>query len=435
MNPEKVTNNSLVNLLKQARRQVSQKRLANILGRDVRTLRRWEKSENPVDSLALQTLYSIIRGERNIVQEDTNYYGNGSSKFKFIDLFAGIGGTRLGFEAVGGKCVFTSEWDRFAVQTYRGNFGDQHEVAGDITKIDEKEIPDHDVLLAGFPCQPFSLAGVSKKNSLGIDHGFNDKIQGTLFFDLARILDEKRPKAFLLENVKNLKSHDQGRTYKIIEQVLKEDLGYDTYTNVIDASTMVPQHRERIFIVGFKEPVNFNWDAIKWPDEYPKLESILHNNQEEPENPYTRYFRGKTSVMPKYTLSDHLWNYLQEYAEKHRKKGNGFGYSVFGPEDRARTLSARYHKDGSEILIKQDRKNPRRLTPRECARLMGYPSDFNIPVSDTQAYRQFGNSIVVSVVEKIADLMAKFISDPNYAPEILVDSNRHRQMTLDLKYA
>lgn len=336
-----------------------------------------------------------------------------SSKFTFIDLFAGIGGTRQAFESQGGKCVFTSEWNKFACQTYRENFADDHEIAGDITEVSVDDIPDHDVLVGGFPCQPFSIAGVSKKNSLGRSHGFDDETQGTLFFDIVRILEAKQPKAFLLENVKNLKSHDKGRTFKIIMKRLR-DLGYIVPDpQVIDAVRFVPQHRERIFIAGFREEVGFDWKSVKMPaiDQGPKLKSILHGHVagEEPEDPYSVVLKNKLQANPKYMLSDKLWNYLQDYAAKHAKKGNGFGCQVVTPEDHSRTLSARYYKDGSEILIaesRRQRKNPRRLTPRECARLMGFPDTFKIPVSDTQAYKQFGNSVVVPVVESIAEAYA-----------------------------
>lgn len=269
------------------------------------------------------------------------------------------------------------------------------------------------VLLAGFPCQPFSLAGVSKKNSLGRPHGFDCDTQGTLFFEIERILRHHRPKAFLLENVKNLTTHDGGRTFKVIQQVLREDLGYHIFPKVIDAQRCLPQHRERVYIVGFGEPVDFSWDDLPAPaDPAPVLRSVLHpeDGSEEPEPPYTDA-RGR--VNRKYVLSDHLWQYLQDYAEKHRLKGNGFGFGLVGPDDVARTLSARYHKDGSEILIRRRNGPPRRLTPRECARLMGFDAPgrppMRIPVSDTQAYRQFGNSVAVPVVEQVAHLMQPFI--------------------------
>ena len=306
--------------------------------------------------------------------------------FTFIDLFAGIGGTRLAFEKAGGTCVFSSEIDKFARQTYFTNFGEMP--SGDIRTIGENDIPDHDVLLAGFPCQPFSISGVSKRKSLNMPHGFRDKTKGTLFFDIARILEAKRPRAFLLENVKHLKHHDKGRTYRIIRETLEKELGYDIHDAVIDARLLVPQHRERIFIAGFDRPTPFAFP--KMPDKKPRLRDILEKD-----------------IDPKYTLTDHLWNYLREYAAKHRARGNGFGYGLADLDGTTRTLSARYYKDGSEILIPQEGKNPRRLTPRECARLMGFPDSFKIPVSDTQAYRQFGNSIVVPVAEEIARAMVE----------------------------
>ncbi|CAG1002304.1 MAG: DNA (cytosine-5-)-methyltransferase [Anaerolinea sp.] len=301
--------------------------------------------------------------------------------FTFIDLFAGIGGFRIAFERAGGQCVFSSEWDKQAQITYFANYGETP--AGDITAIPTVNIPDHDVLTAGFPCQPFSIAGVTKNNALGNPHGFGHETQGTLFFDVARIIAEKRPKAFVLENVKNLKNHDKGRTFRVIEETLVDELGYYVYYDVIDAKTVVPQHRERIYIVGFREPRKFSFPKL--PDLRPQMRDILEPN-----------------VDSKYTLTDHLWKYLQDYAEKHKAKGNGFGFGLTDLSGTSRTLSARYYKDGSEILIPQTGKNPRRLTPRECARLMGFPDGFKIVVSDTRAYKQFGNSVVVPVIEAIA---------------------------------
>ncbi len=330
--------------------------------------------------------------------------------FTFIDLFAGIGGLRLGFEATGGQCIYTSEWDEYAQTTYKANFPDEWEIAGDITQISENDIPDHDVLLAGFPCQPFSLAGVSKKKALGQPHGFHDKTQGTLFFHVARILAAKRPAAFLLENVKNLASHDRGNTFRVICEVLEQELGYHIRWKVIDGQHFVPQHRERILIAGFREPVDFSWDDMPLPEKGSlRLRSILHNQKNMVPADMGKYTTAGGRALSKYTLSDHLWQYLQNYAAKHRAAGHGFGYSVFGPEDIARTLSARYYKDGSEILIRQGEKNPRRLTPRECARLMGFPDSFAIPVSDTRAYKQFGNSVVVPLIEAAAHHMEPYI--------------------------
>ena len=315
------------------------------------------------------------------------------SQFTFIDLFAGIGGMRLAYKNVGGRCVYSNEWNKYSQQTYYANFGEQPE--GDITKVDAKTIPDHDILVAGFPCQPFSIAGVSKKISLGRKTGFEDKTQGTLFFDVCRILKEKRPKAFMLENVKNLKSHDKGRTFKTILESLDE-LKYKVFFAVLDGQNFVPQHRERIIIVGFDmerygDDIEFDFD-ITPVNPKPVMRDILEKK-----------------VDDKYTLSDNLWTYLQNYAAKHRAAGNGFGYGIAPLDGVSRTISARYHKDGSEILIAQKGKNPRRLTPRECARLQGFPESFVIPVSDTQAYRQFGNSVVVPLIENVAKLIVEKI--------------------------
>lgn len=398
-------NTSAKDLFSRCRQIFSQEQLAEELGKTVRTIRRWEKGQGRIPDIAVPALRALLKGDLRVMEDSPVYGSQSSGEFSFIDLFAGIGGTRQAFESVGGKCVFTSEWDRFACQTYRANYCDEHEIAGDITKVHTDQIPDHDVLVAGFPCQPFSLAGVSKKNSLGRSHGFKDQTQGTLFFDIVRILEARRPRAFLLENVKHLRRHDQGRTFEVIMRTLQQELGYQVSERVVNAASFVPQSRERIFIVGSREPMGFDWDSIVIPpvDVGPKLESILHHSEEAPEGHFTEIRRKKCRVADRYTLTDHLWTYLQNYAEKHAAKGNGFGCSVFGPKDVARTLSARYFKDGSEILIKQARKNPRRLTPRECARLMGFPDTFKIQVSDTQAYKQFGNSVVVPVVAAVAE--------------------------------
>ncbi|MGD2168311.1 MAG: DNA (cytosine-5-)-methyltransferase [Gammaproteobacteria bacterium] len=339
---------------------------------------------------------------------------HGNVPFKFIDLFAGIGGFRAALTSLGGECVFTSEWDKYAVRTYRAWFGDEDIHTGDIRDLDPAtEIPDHDLLCAGFPCQPFSLAGVSKKNSLGRVHGFDDKDQGNLFFSIMRVVDAKRPPVLMLENVKNLKSHDKGNTWAVIRQNI-ENRGYIVFDEVIDAQAWVPQHRERIYIVCFDGSVFGRRDQIQFEfpgepaDAPPALERIL----------------AKEPPDRRYMLSDKLWRYLRGYAEKHKAKGNGFGYSCFGGSDVARTLSARYYKDGSEILIRQRGwKNPRRLTPSEARNLMGFDLRFaqlfghdeGFPqvVSDTQAYRQFGNAVVPHVVEaigrKIVDSMARVI--------------------------
>lgn len=316
-------------------------------------------------------------------------------QFSFIDLFAGIGGMRIAFERAGGHCVYSNEWNKYSQQTYFANFGEQPE--GDITQVDEKYIPDHDILVAGFPCQPFSIAGVSKKNSMGKATGFADKTQGTLFFDVCRILKEKRPKAFMLENVKNLCSHDKGRTFQVIKESLDE-LNYEVFFDILDGQNYVPQHRERILIVGFdreKYGENIDFEFNLTPKEpKPVMRDILD-----------------AEVDDKYTLSDKLWTYLQNYAAKHKAAGNGFGYGLAPLDGISRTISARYYKDGSEILIAQEGKNPRRLTPRECARLQGFPDDFKIPVSDTQAYKQFGNSVVVPLMENVAKLIVDKLAE------------------------
>lgn len=381
---------------------VSIEELAARLGYSARQLYRWESGQGVPREAALSMLRSMRGGYTADVAQ---------SRFNFVDLFAGIGGLRKGFDAIGGHCVFTSEWNKYAQQTYAANFRDNHALNGDITQIDAADIPDHDVLVAGFPCQPFSLAGVSKKNSLGRLHGFADETQGTLFFDVARVLKEKRPAAFLLENVKNLTSHDKGNTFRVILKTLTEELGYKVWHKVIDAAHFVPQHRERIVIVGFRENVPFSWADLDLPAKGSvTLKSVLHpgNGTEAPEGHYTL---GPDAVVNgKYTLTDKLWKYLQGYADKHRAAGNGFGFGLVTPNDVARTLSARYFKDGSEILVSQGRtSNPRRLTPRECARLMGYPDDFRIPVSDTQAYKQFGNSVAVPVFQEVARIMQPHI--------------------------
>ena len=284
--------------------------------------------------------------------------------FTFADLFAGIGGFRLALEQLGGRCVFSCEWDSFAQQTYLANFKELP-AAGDIRALDPSGIPAHDILTAGFPCQPFSIAGVSKKRSLGRPDGFADERRGNLFFYLADIIERRRPRAFLLENVRNLRNHDEGRTFEVIRKHLAVRLGYDVHVKVIDARHVVPQHRERIFIVGFDKPRDFAFGTFTGPE--PRLGDILERERD---------------VAERYRLSGHLWTYLKRYAAKHKAAGNGFGYGLVGRGDVARTLSARYFKDGSEILVDRGpRKNPRRLTPRECARLMGFPDSFEIPVS------------------------------------------------------
>lgn len=381
--------------------------LAPRVGFSVSTLYRWERGDAQPRQAAVFMLQELVR----------KHHAESGKKatFRFVDLFAGIGGLRRGFEPIGGKCVFTSEWDRYAQATYKANFACEHEVAGDITKIEAADIPEHDVLLAGFPCQPFSIAGVSKKNALKRPHGFDCETQGTLFFEVERIIAAHRPKAFLLENVKNLVNHDRGRTFDVIFRTLTDKLGYKVQWKVVDAKSLVPQHRERIFIVGFREDNDFNLDDLDLPDPLngPRLKTILHpeDGSEAPDRPFTG---ADGRVNERYVLTDHLWRYLQDYAAKHRAAGNGFGFGLVGPGDVARTLSARYYKDGSEILVDRGaRRSPRRLTPRECARLMGFEkpgeSRMVIPVSDTQAYKQFGNAVVVPVVEAVARHMAPWI--------------------------
>lgn len=319
----------------------------------------------------------------------------------FIDLFAGIGGLRLAFESTGAHCVYSNEWNKFSQITYKANFNETPD--GDITKVKVADIPEHDILVGGFPCQPFSIAGVSKKNSLGRATGFEDKTQGTLFFNICSILKEKRPKAFMLENVKNLLSHDGKRTFGIVKDSLEKSLEeggleYKIFYKVLDGQLFVPQHRERIVIVGFDktrygDDFDFSFDLTP-PERKPVLGDILEENVDE-----------------KYTLSDKLWTYLQAYAAKHKAAGNGFGYGLAKLDGVSRTISARYYKDGAEILIPQKGKNPRRLTPRECARLQGFPDSFVIPVSDGQAYKQFGNSVVVPLMANVASLVVKKIDE------------------------
>lgn len=382
-----------------------------------RQARRYEDiSETGCDPspLVLEKLVGASRWNEAVERVDPKSIQASGPHFTFIDLFAGIGGLRRGFEPVGGECVFTSEWDRYSQKTYRANFGFEHPLAGDITKVPLAQIPKHDVLLAGFPCQPFSIAGVSKKNALNRPHGFRCEAQGTLFFNVAEIIEYHQPRAFLLENVKNLVNHDGGRTFDIICRTLEEELNYKIHCRVINAKSFVPQNRERIFIAGFKDDQGFDFESLAVPDPLngPRLSSVLHpEDGSEPEDRAYTDARGR--VLEKYTLTDHLWGYLQKYATKHQERGNGFGFGLVGPNDVARTLSARYYKDGSEILVQQAGKNPRRLTPRECARLMGFEeqgkTEISIPVSDTQAYRQFGNAVVVPVVKAIAEHMKPWL--------------------------
>lgn len=359
---------------KRLKLNMTQKELADAVGmpkHGERTIRRWENGETIPSAIEFNTIINF---------PDSPPFSNPeNAEFKMIDLFAGIGGTRLGFQLHGNvKSVFSSEWDKFSQKTYRANFGEIPQ--GDITKIDEKDIPNHDILVAGFPCQAFSQAGLKR--------GFDDA-RGTLFFDIARILNEKRPKAFLLENVKNLRSHDKGKTFEVIVNTLNE-LDYHVSSAVLKARDFgVPQNRERIYIVGFDKRVIDNYEDFEFPTPSnieTKVGNILQQN-----------------VSEKYTISDRLWDGHQRRKEEHKNKGNGFGYSIFNNNSPyTNTISARYYKDGSEILIEQKDSNPRKITPREASRLQGFPENFIIPVSDTQAYKQFGNSVSVPVVYEIA---------------------------------
>lgn len=378
------------------------------LGYDTSTLYRYMRGETTPRPVVVEKLKDLLpqRFARSSRQR---------AQFRFIDLFAGVGGMRLGVEAAGGRCVFSCEWNSFSRLTYQANFTDpeDHPFPEDINEVDvPRDIPEHDLLVAGFPCQPFSIAGVSKKNALGMPHGFDCHEQGNLFFKLRDVIREHRPAAFLLENVKNLQSHDKGRTFQVILHELRDKLGYEVHFRLINAKGFVPQNRERIFIVGFRRGTAFDFEKLKIPaaDKGPKLGSILHTEDgtESPEPPYT--LGDLAAVAPKYVLTEHLWSYLQAYAAKHRALGHGFGFGMVSAGDTTRTLSARYFKDGSEILLNRGpRKRPRRLTPRECSRLMGFDQPgrpFVIKVSDTQAYRQFGNAVVVPVVASVAKHIA-----------------------------
>lgn len=355
----------------------------------------FDELSNLADVQGLSTQKVITDALISYINRTHNGITDNNYSYDFIDLFAGIGGMRIAFQNAGCRCVFSSEWDKNCQKTYYANFGEIP--YGDITKINAKDIPNHDILVAGFPCQPFSIAGVSKKNSMGRATGFADKTQGTLFFDVCRIIAEKRPKAFMLENVKNLKSHDKGNTWRVIKSSL-EELNYSVYSGVFDGQDFVPQHRERVLIVGFDKErygeVPFEFDYKK-PETKPVLKDILFEEYDK-----------------KYILTAHLWDYLQNYAAKHKAAGNGFGYGMPDLNGISRTLSARYYKDGSEILINRgEGEIPRRLTPRECARLQGYPDDFKIVVSDTQAYKQFGNSVVVPLMSSVANLIVDKLNE------------------------
>lgn len=380
-------NNSVTENIKKKRLElgISRKDFADALGLGKNgeiILKNWEDGEDIPSAIEYD---SIIKFADKKLFNNSNH---GGISFEFIDLFAGIGGIRIPFQELGGHCVFSSEWDMSAQKTYRINYGETP--SGDITKIDARDIPDFDILLAGFPCQPFSQAGLKK--------GFADT-RGTMFFEIERIIKEKRPKAFLLENVKQLRSHDKGRTLATILSHL-DNLDYEVFYKVLRAADFgVPQNRERIYIVGFDRkyydlPENYTFVYPKPLLEPTRVGDILEK-----------------TVDDKYTISDTLWKGHQERKEKNKKKGNGFGYSLFDADSKCtNTLSARYYKDGSEILIAQDDKNPRKLTPRECARLQGFPKEFIIPVSDTQAYKQFGNSVAVPVVRAIAKRMLEEIN-------------------------
>ena len=370
-----------------------------------RTIRGWELGEHKPSKSKLAKILELHE-EAPFRNENKN------PKFRFIDLFAGIGGIRLPFQQLGGECVFSSEWDKFAQRTYAANYGEVP--SGDITQIIASDIPDHDILMGGFPCQSFSQAGLKK--------GFEDT-RGTMFFEIQRILGEKRPKVFLLENVKQLKGHDKGRTLQTILNILtgESDLPLDDVPMSDDAREAlgkklnywvdykvlraadfgIPQNRERIFIVGFDrdyfgENIDFN-KIFKWPEptnQPTKVGDILESQD------------ILDALEDKYTISDKLWaGHLRRKAE-HGIKGNGFGYSLFNRESSyTNTISARYYKDGSEVLIDQSHlgKNPRKLTPRECARLQGFPDDFIVDaVSQGQIYKQFGNSVCVKVIQAVA---------------------------------
>lgn len=366
---------------KRTRLNMTQKELADAIGLSKtgdRTIRRWENNECKPSKIELEHILNF--------PEEAPFKNPNQADYEMIDLFAGIGGTRLGFQLTGRtKSVFSSEIDKFAIKTYEANYGDTPH--GDITQINEQDIPNHDILVGGFPCQAFSQAG--KKL------GFEDT-RGTLFFEIARILKEKRPKAFLLENVKNLKGHDKGRTFQTIENTLKE-LDYAVYHVLFKAKDFgVPQNRERIYIVGFDKKQITNYNDFKFPVP-PMVETRLGDILEK-------------SVSDKYTISDTLWQGHQRRKAEHKKNGNGFGYSLFNADSPyTSTISARYYKDGSEILIEQGGKNPRKLTPREASRLQGFPESFIIPVSDTQAYKQFGNSVAVPVINAIANEIIKVL--------------------------
>ena len=360
---------------KRERLHLTQKELADAIGLPKygdRTIRRWERGETKPTGAELKAVLDF--------PEEPPFPNNENGRYRMIDLFAGIGGTRLGFHQTGAvNIVFSSEWDKFAQKTYHANYGEMP--VGDITKISEKDIPDHEILVGGFPCVAFSQAGLKR--------GFEDT-RGTLFFDIARIIKEKRPKAFLLENVKNLLGHDNGKTFSVIRTTL-EEMNYAVYYKVFAAKDFgVPQNRERIYIVGFNKDTVPNFADFEFP-EPPMLPTSVGSILEK-------------RVDDKYTLSDALWQGHQRRKVENAAAGKGFGYGLFNSKSPyTNTISARYYKDGSEILIEQKGKNPRKITPREASRLQGFPEEFIIPVSDTQAYKQFGNSVAVPVVHSIAE--------------------------------
>ncbi len=425
--------------LKAAREHHTQAKIADFLKTTPRTIRRWEARQSVPPSYVIHALQQLLPLDLPF---------EGEAAFSFIDLFAGIGGIRRAFEGIGGRCVYTSEWDSYAQKTYAENFRDGHALNGDITQVQAADIPDHDVLLAGFPCQPFSIAGVSKKNALGKAHGFACETQGTLFFDVARIIAEKRPRAFLLENVKNLTSHDKGRTFGCHQthphrrtRLPHPHPRHRRRTLRPPAPRTHPHRRlprtRRFRLRRPAHPAQRPAHAERNPPPHDGSEPALEWDE-------NRFFdHAANKVQDKYTLTDNLWRYLQNYAEKHRAKGNGFGFGLVTPDSVTRTLSARYYKDGSEILVYQgEGKNPRRLTPRECARLMGFPDTFRIPVSDTRAYQLFADAAVVPMIESVAKLMAPLITNEapvasgNLAesPANIMSSNRWTREQLKLAF-
>lgn len=354
--------------------------------------------EQVIGQLKNDSLFSDRDSLRQALLAQIPFPENPSTDFTFIDLFAGIGGFRLSLQSLNGKCVFSSEWDKAAQQTYLNNYGELP--FGDITRFTAEQvsdaqldrlIPDHDVLAGGFPCQPFSHAGVSARTAVGKEHGFKCDTQGTLFFDIMRIASVKRPKVLLLENVRNIESHDKGRTFAVIKKSI-EEIGYTFRHKIIDASPLVPQRRLRCYMVCFRNDLNidFAFPEIVGPSR--ALKEILEEN-----------------VSDLYTISDKLWQGHINRTERNLERGTGFTAFLANIEKASNTLVARYGKDGKECLIPQEGKNPRMLTPRECARLQGYPENFVIPQSRTPAYKQFGNSVAVPVVRRIAECLLRHI--------------------------